>query len=58
MKKTLMSIALGLVLAAAPVAILAACADVITIRSRAGVTRVCNLIRSSHGGAVCYYSCL
>jgi hypothetical protein len=51
MKKTLMSIALGLVLAGVPVAIFA-CADLIT-----SGTTVCTLSGSANGGTICFYNC-
>lgn len=52
MKKTLMSIALGLVLAVAPVAVLALCADLVI-----SGTTACTLIGSANGGTICFYSC-
>ncbi len=52
MKKTLMSIALGLVLSAVPVTAFAVCADLIT-----SGTTVCTLIGSANGGTICFYSC-
>lgn len=55
MKKKLASIVLGLVFAAVPTVIFAACADVITFGNQ-----ICGLTGSSTtstGVEVCYYSC-
>ncbi len=55
MKKKLISVALGLVFAAVPMAIFATCADVIVIDG----SRYCSLTSSStvNGHEVCSYSC-
>lgn len=55
MKKRLVSIALGLVFAAVPMALYAACADVIVING----STYCSLSGSStvNGNEVCSYNC-
>lgn len=56
MKKTLLSVVLGLALAALPASIYAACADLITI----GGNMHCVLTGSSttpSGAEICYYRC-
>ena len=55
MKKKLISVVLGVVFAAVPMAIFATCADVIVING----TTYCSLTSSStvNGNEVCSYSC-
>lgn len=55
MKKKIISVALGLVFAAVPMAIFATCADVLVING----STYCSLTSSStvNGSEVCSYSC-
>ncbi|HSK74406.1 MAG TPA: hypothetical protein VK892_22085 [Pyrinomonadaceae bacterium] len=59
MKKTVLSLALGLVLTGIPASILAACNDIIVVRDKEGTSQTCMLNDSYviNGVEFCEYKC-